>query len=148
MWRKFHKHPQSNSCFFFCNIILWVFACKYALSICRFFNHCDLLLLNLFCMTVLPCRCHWKVVVVSPLEGTVTSFVSKYCRQISFHYFFLWVVLGQEWEIQEGKNAIVGPMLNNIKLTLSAYCISKYRNIMRSYVSEQQNRKPHQNTKL
>lgn len=88
-----------------------------------------------------------KVVVASPLEGTVISFVSKYCRHISFHYFFLWVALGQEWEIKEGKNEIVEPMLKNIKLTLAAYCISEYANIMRSYVSEQENRKPHQNTK-
>lgn len=47
-----------------------------------------------------------KVVVASPLEGTAISFVSKSCGQISFHYFFLWVALGQEWEIQEGKNEI------------------------------------------
>lgn len=73
-----------------------------------------------------------KIVMASPLEGTVISFVSKYCRHINFHYFFLWVALGQEWEIKEGKNEIVETMLKNIKWALAAYCISKYANIMRS----------------
>lgn len=38
--------------------------------------------------------------------------------------------MGQEWEIQKGKNEIVELMLKNITLTLSAYCISKYANTL------------------
>lgn len=68
--------------------------------------------------------------------------------QFSQLLFSSWMALGWEWEIQERKNEIVELMLKNITLTLSAYCISKYANAMKSCVSEHQRFKKKNNPKL